>query len=191
MQYLCNCPIIQSCNHTAESGCRRRRTHYKSYSSWRSVGRPDWAFFHKSRYCGCTQGFNLSANSNGRLKRVMRSCTSAKSRSRWGALIPEASFNSSSVSSVTTRIPSISSATPGAVGSGKTTGLGNPSPGYSPAVIISIRTPVSVSRKVFSAPLKTGRYPRPTNCWRGPRQMRCAYMGSYFPSSVKRKMGQF
>src|SRR5664279_315608 len=41
-------------------------------------------------------------------------------------------------------------------GSGNTTGLGFPSPGYSPEVRKSIRTPVSASRNALAAPGKAG-----------------------------------
>ncbi len=51
------------------------------------------------------------------------------------------------------RMPSIT--TPACPGSGKATGLGLPSPGNSPAIRNSIRTPCSVSRR-FLLPVNGG-----------------------------------
>ena len=71
--------------------------------------------------------------------------TSARSFSRCGALRPEASFISiKAVSgSRATRRPR----TAAVAGSGKTTGFGRPSPGYSPASRTSMSTPACVSRR--------------------------------------------
>lgn len=53
------------------------------YPSCESAGSPVSAFSPKSRYVACTRRCNRSAGVNGNF-RWARSCTSARSRNRWG-----------------------------------------------------------------------------------------------------------
>ena len=90
----------------------------------------------------------------------INSCTSAKSLSRSGAVNPEASLSSIRVVNRTTLIPSNSTET--IAGSGKLTDLGLPSPGNSPAVIMSTDTPVAASLNIFVVPANASIKPLPT-----------------------------
>jgi peptidoglycan/xylan/chitin deacetylase (PgdA/CDA1 family) len=125
----------------------------------RYSGSEAWAASHSSRYFWRTDGSSCSANPAGRCDTRINSSTSARSRNRCGALIPDASFNSMSTDSGTrvTRAPR----TPTVSGSGKRTGLGRPSPGYSPDTTTSIGTPCSVSR-IPRLPGNFSAYPRPS-----------------------------